>query len=95
MIEFLRKLRNAILLGALGGGLAVLTASALIPEPWSIPTALGGHMVMLTEDGDRCFWFKDDQQLVCYHEIATWYGVDIVPTSVVQYKDGAAYYTKL
>jgi hypothetical protein len=28
-------------------------------------------------------------------EIQTWFGHDIVPTSVVEYRDGAAYYTKL
>lgn len=68
----------------------LISGVTLLRDPWALPTAMGGHETAWMPDGDRCFWFEPDQQLICYREVSTWFGRDIVPTTMTEVKDGVA-----
>ena len=71
-----------ILLASFGVALAV--ASWTDQPLWEhVAAEMGGAPRGHDEAGNKCYWFDDSHQLVCYHEWRTWLGfVDAEPVSL-------------
>ena len=49
-----------------------------------IPISLGGTELAADAANNRCWWFENDNQTICYKEKETWYGTDAEPVYVIE-----------
>ena len=85
MISIIKQHFGVLLVSLLIGMLIYQVYSWPEVPMWeNIPYSMGGVKITADENGYPCFYFRTDNQLICFEEKDTWYGRAAVPKYVIE-----------